>query len=46
MLPSLKVAYVALSRPKYLLAYAIHKDRFVTLERAKLESIWEIREVE
>lgn len=46
VLPSLKVAYVALSRPKYLLAYAIHKDRFETLDRAKLESIWEIREVE
>lgn len=46
VLPSLKVAYVALSRPKYLMAYAIHKDRFDKLDRAKLESIWEIRDVE
>ena len=46
VLPSLKVAYVALSRPKYLLAYAIHKDRFDILDRDKLEKIWDIREVE
>lgn len=45
VLPSLKVAYVALSRPKYLLAYAIHKDRFDILDRDKLEKIWDIREV-
>lgn len=45
VLPSLKVAYVALSRPKYLLAYAIHKDRFDQLDREKLKKIWEIREV-
>lgn len=46
VLPSLKVAYVALSRPKYLLTYAIHKDRFDRLDRPKLESIWEIRYLE
>lgn len=45
VLPSLKVAYVALSRPKYLLAYAIHKERFDRLDRGKLEDIWEIWEV-
>ena len=45
VLPSLKVAYVALSRPKYLLAYAIHKDRFDQFDREKLKKIWEIREV-
>lgn len=45
VLYSLSVAYVALSRPKYLLAYAIHKDRFVKLNREKIEAIWEIREV-
>ena len=45
VLPSLKVAYVALSRPKYLLAYAIHKDRFDKLDREKLKKIWEIIEV-
>lgn len=46
VLPSLKVAYVALSRPKYLLAYAIHKDRFDRLDRPKLESIWEVKYLE
>ncbi|MCQ2149704.1 MAG: hypothetical protein MJY45_05050 [Bacteroidales bacterium] len=45
VLPSLKVAYVALSRPKYLLAYAIHKDRFEKLDREKLKKIWEIIEI-
>lgn len=45
VLPALKVAYVAMSRPKYLLAYAIHKERFDQLDRSKLENIWEIREV-
>lgn len=45
VLQSLKVAYVALSRPKYLVAYAIHEDRFNRLDRDKLEDIWEIREV-
>lgn len=46
VVPSLKVTYVALSRPKYLLAYAIRKDRFEKLDRNKLEEIWEIRMVE
>lgn len=46
VLPSLKVAYVALSRPKYLLAYAIDKDRFDKLDRDKLEGIWEVRMAE
>ena len=45
VLQSLKVAYVALSRPKYLLAYAIHKDRFAKLDREKIKKIWEIKEV-
>lgn len=45
VLPALKVAYVAMSRPKYLLAYTIHKDRFDQLDRAKLEKIWEVKEV-
>ena len=44
VLPALKVAYVAMSRPKYMLAYAIHKERFDLLDKAKLEKIWEIRE--
>lgn len=46
VLPSLKVAYVALSRPKYLLAYAIHKDRFDRLDTNKINDIWEVRIVE
>lgn len=45
VLPALKVAYVAMSRPKYLLAYTIHRDRFDQLDRAKLEKIWEVKEV-
>lgn len=45
VLTSLKVAYVALSRPKYLIAYAIHKDRFDKLDREKLKKIWEIIEI-
>ena len=31
--------------PKYLLAYAIHKERFNKLDRDKLEKIWDVREV-
>lgn len=46
VLQALKIAYVALSRPKYLLAYAIHKDRFQLLDKGKLEQIWEIKNVE
>lgn len=46
VVPSLKVAYVALSRPKYLLVYAIRKDRFDKLDMNKLKEIWEIRIVE
>ena len=45
VLPALKVAYVAMSRPKYLLAYAIHKDRFEQLDRAKLDAIWDVKDI-
>ena len=45
ILPALKVAYVAMSRPKYLLAYAIHKDRFDKLDRLKLDAIWDVKDV-
>lgn len=45
ILPALKVAYVAMSRPKYLLAYAIHKDRFDQLDRGKLDGIWDVKDV-
>lgn len=40
---SLKVAYVAMSRPRYLLAYAMHKDRFDRLDREKIEMLWDVR---
>ena len=42
---AVKVAYVAMSRPKYLLAYAIHKSRYNNLDTEKLKSIWEVHEV-
>ena len=45
VLPALKVAYVAMSRPKYLLAYAIHKERFDKLDRLKLDAIWDVKDV-
>ena len=40
-----KVAYVAMSRPKYLLVYAIHKSRYNQLDAEKLKLIWDVREV-
>lgn len=42
---AVKVAYVAMSRPKYLLAYAIHRSRYSKLDVEKLKSIWDVREV-
>ena len=42
---AVKVAYVAMSRPKYLLAYAIHKSRYNNLDTEKLKSIWDVHEV-
>ena len=45
VLPSLKVAYVALSRAKYMLVYAIKKDRFENLDRGKLDKIWDVEEI-
>lgn len=41
----LKVAYVGMSRPKYLLCYAIQKDRFDKLDRAKIDTIWDVEEI-
>ncbi|MBO7562354.1 MAG: ATP-dependent helicase [Bacteroidales bacterium] len=45
ILPALKVAYVAMSRPKYLLAYAIQKERFEQLNSEKIAKIWEVIEI-
>ena len=42
---AVKVAYVAMSRPKYLLAYAIHRSRYNNLDTEKLKSIWDVHEV-
>jgi hypothetical protein len=42
---AVKVAYVAMSRPKYLLAYAIHRSRYSKLKAEKLKLIWDVREV-
>lgn len=41
----LKVAYVGMSRPKYLLAYAIKKERFQAIDCNGLREIWDIQEV-
>lgn len=38
----LKVAYVGLSRPKYLLCYAIKKDRFDAIDCKGLRDIWKV----
>lgn len=46
VLQALKIAYVALSRPRYFLAYAIHANRFQSLDIEKLKQIWEIRKVD
>lgn len=40
----LKVAYVGMSRPKYLLAYAITKERFQTIDCKELRDIWDVYE--
>ena len=42
----LKVAYVGMSRPKYLLAYAIKKERYNAIACEELCKIWDIVPVE
>ena len=43
---SLKVAYVGMSRPKYLLAYAIKKERYNAIACEELCKIWDVVPVE
>lgn len=42
IISTLKMAYVGMSRPKYLLCMAIHKDRF-TFDSESLRELWEIK---
>lgn len=44
-LSSLKVAYVGMSRPRYLLCVAIQKDRFDKMDSPELREIWNVVEV-
>ena len=41
-LKSLRVVYVGMSRPRYLLCVAIQKDRFDAMDCDELRSIWEV----
>ncbi|MDD3063191.1 MAG: UvrD-helicase domain-containing protein [Massilibacteroides sp.] len=45
ILSSLKVAYVGMSRPRYLLCVAIQKDRFDKMDCPELREIWNVVEV-
>lgn len=44
-LTSLKVAYVAMSRPRYLLCVAVQKDRFMNIDCPELRNIWDVVEI-
>lgn len=44
-LKSLRVVYVGMSRPRYLLCVAIQKDRFHTIGCQELRDIWDVVEV-
>lgn len=43
-LKSLKVAYVGMSRPRYLLCVAIQKNRFDNMDCRELRDIWDVVE--
>lgn len=43
---ALRLAYVAMSRPKYLLCMAIAKEHFIQLNQSSLDNIWEIVNVD
>lgn len=50
IIETLKMAYVAMSRPKYLLCMAIKKERIQTIlddveKREKLDSLWKVVEI-
>lgn len=42
ILKSLRVAYVGMSRPRYLLCVAIQKDRFDVMDCEELRRIWDV----
>lgn len=44
-LKSLRVVYVGMSRPRYLLCVAIQKDRFHSIDCQELREIWEVVEI-
>lgn len=44
-LKSLRVVYVGMSRPRYLLCVAIQKDRFHTIDCQELREIWDVVDV-
>lgn len=43
-LKSLRVAYVGMSRPRYLLCVAIQKNRFASMDCRELRDIWDVVE--
>ena len=43
-LRALKVVYVGMSRPRYLLCVAIQKDRFEQMDCAELRKIWDVED--
>lgn len=45
ILRALKVAYVGMSRPRYLLCVAIQKDRFDNMDCHELREIWNVQNV-
>ena len=42
---SLRIAYVAMSRPRYMLCMAIKKENYEQLNSAQLSNLWEIIEI-
>lgn len=44
ILRSLRVVYVGMSRPRYLLCVAIHKNRFDNMDCPELREIWDVVE--
>ena len=42
---NLRVAYVGMSRPRYMLCVAIQKDRFDKIDSPELREIWDVKEV-